>query len=349
MATGRGHAGRAYVGSFTAAGGPGVVSASVDPVTGALHLLGATDTVADPSYLALSSDGAVLYAVSETSPGAVTALDVTADRPRPIGGPVLVGGDGPTHLALYRNHLLTANYGSGSVSAVPLRSEGALAQEPSGVLVHEGTGPHPQRQQAPHAHQVLPAPGGRWAVSVDLGTDSVRVFDLAGSGEPRVHREVALRPGSGPRHLVFHPGGTHAYVVNELAPTLTVCRWDGGEGVLRPLTEVALLPEAPEGDAYPSAVTVDPDGRFVWVAVRGTDVLSVLAVEEEGAGLRRLATVPCGGRWPRDLTVDPTGRRLYAANERSGDVTWFDVDPLTGLPTRAGSVPVPAASCVVLR
>ncbi|MGX2998593.1 lactonase family protein [Streptomyces sp. JNUCC 64] len=348
MSTGHGVTGRAYIGSFTAAGGPGVVAASVDPATGALALLGATDAVADPSYLALSPDAAVLYAVSEATPGTVAAFDVTGERPAPLGGPVPVGGDGPTHLALHAGHLLTANYGSGSVSAVPVRPDGGLAAGPSGVLVHEGSGPHPQRQSAPHAHQVVPAPGGRWAVSVDLGTDSVRVVGLTGSGEPRLHDEVALRPGSGPRHLVFHPDGVHVYVVNELVPTVTVGRWDADRGALRPLRETALLAEAPEGDAYPSAVAVDPGGRFLWVAVRGADVIAVLALDEDPASPRPLAAVPCGGRWPRDLKADASGRRLYAANERSGDVTWFDVDPATGLPGRAGSVAAPAASCVVL-
>ena len=41
------------------------------------------------------------------------------------------------------------------------------------------------------------------------------------------------------------------------------------------------------------------------------------------------------------------GTRLYAANERSGDVTWFDVDPADGIPRLAGSLPLPAVSCVL--
>ncbi|MEK8173621.1 beta-propeller fold lactonase family protein [Streptomyces sp. M19] len=65
-----------------------------------------------------------------------------------------------------------------------------------------------------------------------------------------------------------------------------------------------------------------------------------------GERLELLGTVPCGGHWPRDLALGPSGR-LYAANERSGDVTWFDVDPATGIPSRAGAVEAPAASCVV--
>ncbi|MEU6377112.1 lactonase family protein [Streptomyces sp. NPDC046909] len=333
---------RAFIGSFTAAGGPGIVTAAVDPDSGALTPLSGVDGLPDPSYLALSPDGGTLYAVSETADGAVAAYRVTGDRPEPAGPPVRVGGDGPTHLGLYDGHVLTANYGSGSVTAVPVRPDGSLATTPSGLLRHTGSGPHSRRQQGPHAHQIQADPSGRWAVGVDLGTDSVRVCTLA-DGSPRVHHETALRPGSGPRHLAFHPDGTYAYVLNELAPTVTVCHWDAAEGFLKPLTEVQVLPDASAGDAYPSGIVVSPDGRFVWTATRGEDVLSTFAVE--GEKLRLVGTVPCGGHWPRALA----GSRgfLYAANERSGDVTWFAIDPDTGLPYRSGSIELAAASCVI--
>ncbi|MFJ8794679.1 lactonase family protein [Streptomyces sp. NPDC102462] len=333
---------RAFIGSFTAAGGPGLVTAAVHPDTGALAVLGSVDGVPDPSYLALSPDGDTLYAVSETADGAVAAYRVKDDKPTLAGPPVPVGGSGPTHLSLHAGHVLTANYGSGSVTAVPVRTDGALAGARSGVLQHIGAGPHERRQRGPHAHQVQPDPSGRWAVSVDLGTDSVRVCTLDG-GVPVLHREIALRPGCGPRHLAFHPDGTFAYVVNELTPTVTVCRWDAEAGLLRPLTETPVLPGAPAGDAYPSGIVASPDGRFVWTATRGEDVLSVFAVE--GAGLRLTGTVPCGGHWPRALAEN--AGFLYAANERSGNITWFAVDKDTGLPRYDGSVDVPAASCVV--
>ncbi|MBV2352844.1 lactonase family protein [Streptomyces sp. J2-1] len=333
---------RAFIGSFTAAGGPGIAVADVDPGTGALTVTGGLGQLPDPSYLALSPDGGMLYAVSETAEGAVAAFRVGRDKPEPAGPPVPVEGSGPTHLAVYDGHVLTANYGSGSVTAVPLRPDGTLAARPSGVLRHIGAGPHDRRQRGPHAHQVQADPTGRWAVSIDLGTDSVRVCELD-AGVPVLHREVALRPGSGPRHLVFHPDGEHAYVVNELTPTVTVCRWDAGSGNLKPVAEVALLPGAPAGDAYASGIVVSPDGRFVWAATRGEDVLSVLAVQDDT--LRLVGTVPCGGHWPRALAHHEGF--LYVANERSGDVSWFAVDEAAGLPRRDGSVELAAASCVV--
>jgi 6-phosphogluconolactonase len=334
---------RAYIGSFTAAGGPGIVTAEVDPGSGALTVLSGVNAVQDPSCLTLAPDGKTLYAVSETAAGAVAAYRVDGDKPEPAGRPVPVDGSGPTHLGLFAGHVLTANYGSGSVTAVPVRPDGTLARSASSVLRHSGAGPHSPRQQGPHAHHVQPDPSGRWAVSVDLGTDSVRVCTLT-DGALALHRETALRPGSGPRHLAFHPDGSHAYVVNELSPSVTICRWDAASGVLTSLSETPVLPGAPARDAYPSGIVTSPDGRFVWTATRGEDVLSVLAVE--GEELRLVTTVRCGGHWPRALAA--CGGFLYVANERSGDVTWFAVDPLTGIPRRGGSIRVTAASYVAL-
>ena len=318
------------------------MTAAVSADSGALTLLSSVNGVPDPSYLALAPGAATLYAVSETTEGAVAAYRVAGDRLERAGAPVPVDGDGPTHLGLFAGHVLTANYGSGSVTAVPVRPDGTLADAPSGVLRHTGSGPHTRRQQGPHAHQVQADPSGRWAVSVDLGTDSVRVCALTG-GTLSVHREIALRPGSGPRHLAFHPDGTRAYVVNELTPTVTACHWDAEDGTLKPLTETQVLSAAPTGDAYPSGIVASPDGRFVWIATRGEDVLSTFAVE--GDDLRLLGTVPCGGHWPRALTE--SHGFLYAANERSGDITWFAIDATTGRPRYEGSVEVPAVSCVI--
>ncbi|MFF1924504.1 lactonase family protein [Streptomyces sp. NPDC058221] len=347
--------GRAFIGSFTSAGGRGVTVAAVDQETGALTVLGATDAVSDPSYLVLGRGrgpgGSVLYAVSETEQGAAAALDISHDVPQPLGEARPVDGNGPTHLALAGGRLITANYGSGSVSVLPVLADGSLGPV-AGVLKHEGSGPDAGRQEGPHAHQVLPDPSGKWVLSVDLGTDSVRICALdPDTGELRLHGEALLRPGTGPRHLAFHPGGAHAYVLNELEPTVTVCRWGAARGVLEPLVETPVLPAQATGEgvaaSYPSELVVSHDGRFLWVASRGYDSISVLALDATGEKASLVTTVSCGGHWPRDLALDPTGRRLYAANERSGDISWFTVDPETGIPSPNGSLEAPAASCVI--
>ncbi|MFJ3596977.1 lactonase family protein [Streptomyces sp. NPDC090126] len=345
---------RAFVGSFTSAGGLGVTAAAVDRETGALTLLGSTDAVPDPSFLAVGprEGGTVLYAVGESAPGVAAAFAIDDGLPTLLGPARAVDGDAPTHLALAANHLVTANYASGSVTALPVLADGALGAAAS-VLRHEGSGPDAGRQEAPHAHQVLADPSGNWLVSVDLGTDSVRVCALdPATGALSLHGETALRPGTGPRHLAFHPSGALVYVLGELEPTLTVCRWDAAAGRLDVLGETPVLPEHETAGrtarTYPSEVVVARDGRFLWTANRGHDSISVFTLDESGEKAALVATVGCGGRWPRDLTLDPSGQWLYAANEHSGNVSWFAVDAETGIPRHAGSVEVPAASCVVL-
>ncbi|NLU68858.1 lactonase family protein [Streptomyces sp. HNM0574] len=340
---------RAHIGSFTSAGGHGITTAAVDPHTGALTPLHRTGSaVPDPSYLTVG--GGVLHAVSEREDGAAAAFSLAdPDRPRLLGEPVPVGGAGPTHLCVTDGRLFTAHYGSGSVSALAVRADGTLGGRPV-VHRHEGRGPDPDRQEGPHAHAVVPDPTGRRLLATDLGTDEVRVYDLRSEdGGPvfRPHGLLRVRPGTGPRHLLFHPDGQRAYLVGELNSLVTACRWDAETGTLEPLAETSTRgPVPPGGENYPSALVLSPDGRFLWIANRGDDTVAVFALDEEGGGMEAVTTVPCGGHWPRDLALHPSGRWLYVAGERSGDVTWFSVDPATGVPHREGSVPAPAASCV---
>ena len=348
---------RAFIGSFTSSGGRGIIVAEVDDATGALQERGVIDVVANPSFLALSPDGTVLYAVSEDDEGAAAAFstngagtgadDEESWTPRLLGEQVPVGAAVPTHLTLAAGHLLTANYGSGSVTVLPLGSDGAL-RSASAFQQHQGSGPNRDRQRGPHAHQVLTDPTDRWVLSVDLGTDSVWISTLdTTSGTLSPHRETPLRPGSGPRHLAFHPAGAHVYVMNELDPTITVCRWDPLTGTLEPVRETRVLPDSVSVQSHASGVVPSTDGRFVWTANRGHDSISVLALDPTYEKPKLITTVEYGGHWPRHLTLGPTGRYLYVADEHSGDVTWFDIDPHTGIPAPAGSLAAPAASCVI--
>ncbi|QGV77188.1 lactonase family protein [Streptomyces ficellus] len=341
----------AYIGSFTSGGGRGITVAAVDPATGDLTPRHGVDTVANPSSLTLDRAAGILYAVSDTEAGAVAAFRTGPDGSlTPLGPAVAVAGDGPNHLALAGRRLLTANYGSGSVSSLATGPDGGPSGPPS-VLEFHGSGPDPERQRGPHAHQVLPAPEGRWVLSVDLGTDAVRVCAVdQETGGLRVHTETVLRAGSGPRHAAFHPDGEVVHVLHELEPLMTVCRWDAVAGRLEPLAEVAVDPEgAPDGGrVFPSVVRESPDGRFLWAAVRGSNRILTYALAGGAEKPLLTAVTDCGGVWPRDLVTDASGRRLYVVNEWSGDVTRFAVDQESGRLERGGAVEVPAAACLVL-
>ncbi|NJP67157.1 lactonase family protein [Streptomyces spiramenti] len=341
---------RAYIGSFTSQGGRGITVAAVDPADGALTPLSDLRPLDNSSYLALSADGRTLYAAGETDQGALAALTLgDPDNPRLLAEPTPAGGAGSTHLAVAAHRVYLANYTSGSVSSVSLAEDGT----PRGgavVTPHRGSGPVTERQAGPHAHGVALSPDGAWLLCADLGTDSVLVYALdPEDGTQRPHGSLSLPAGDGPRHLAFHPDGGSVQIVSELDPQVTTCRWDPAEGTLEVTARTPLPGRASADDPdYPSGLGLTADGRWLYVAVRGVDEVAVLELDGD-RGPRLRASVDCGGHWPRDLTVSGDGRRLYVANERSGDVTWFAIDPADGLPAPVGRLALPAPACVVLR
>jgi 6-phosphogluconolactonase (cycloisomerase 2 family) len=94
----------------------------------------------------------------------------------------------------------------------------------SEVYELEAPGPNPDRQEAPHPHQVIMDPTGSFLLTPDLGADVVRIHAVDPSGTLAVTavEPLAVPPGSGPRHAAFAVQGdkTYLYVVNELANTI---------------------------------------------------------------------------------------------------------------------------------
>ncbi len=320
--------GRLYVGSY----GHGIRRSPLDPVTG-LPRAGATTATPQPSYLALSADRRTLYAVNELPTGTVSAFTVRPDGAlAPLGSRSSHGAD-PCYVHVHPDgrHLLTANYSSGTLAVHPILPGGALG-EATDVVQHVGSGPDPDRQEGPHAHKVLTDVIGRFVHAVDLGADAVFAYRLRG-GELVAAEVLRLPPGSGPRHLSFHPFGAVAYVTNELTSTLGVFRYDVRKGTFTPSQTV---PTAPRGSVrnYPSEVVVSLDGRFVYVANRGHDSIAIFAVDGDRVSAR--GTVPCGGKWPRHIAFSGDGQYLYVANQLSDQVSTLRVDLRSGALTPAG-------------
>ncbi|WP_245654347.1 lactonase family protein [Streptomyces violens] len=321
-----------FLGTYTSqpGGGSGVGLAAYHPVTGRITGTGVLTGVADPSYLALSPDRRTLYAVQENADGAVTAVRLAADGAHRVLGSRSTGGAGPCHLSVHPSGrwLLSANYLSGSVAVHPVDPATGALGERTALVTHSAPPPGPG-QGGPHAHQIVTSPDGSHVLAVDLGNDTVysyRLDPLAGTLSQV--STASLRPGAGPRHLTFHPGGRWAYLANELDNTAVVCAYDPATG--------RLTPGAPQstgtgpGTSYPAQFLVTPDGRFGYLANRGHNSLTRYAVEDRGARLRLLDTVPVGGDFPRHIAFSPDHRLLFAGNQRSHTVTVFRVDPRSG-------------------
>ncbi|MFJ9905524.1 lactonase family protein [Streptomyces sp. NPDC101152] len=317
-----------FLGTYTSVegGGKGIGLATYDPVTGRITGTGTLTGVADPSYLALHPDRRTLYAVDERDDGAVTAVRL-ADRR--ILGSRATGGAGPCHLSVHPSGrwLLSANYGSGSVAVHPVDGSGALGER-SDLVVHASPVPGPG-QQGPHAHQFVTSPDGGHVLAVDLGTDTVYTYRLdESSGRLTEVAQAHTRPGAGPRHLTFHPGGRYAYLANEVDDTVAVCSYDPAGGRLT-IGDPQSTGSGP-GTNHPAQILVTSNGSYAFLANRGDNSLARYAVEADGARLRLLGTVPVSGDFPRQIAFSPDGGLLFAANQRSSTVSVFHVDDRSG-------------------
>ena len=348
-----------YIGSYTGSKSQGIYVSRFDPATGNLSRPELAAEAKNPSFLALHPRRGILYAVGEVDSfegrpvGSVTAFRIDSKS----GKLILLnqqpsGGAGPCHLAVDAagKCLLVANYGSGSIAALPIQAGGALGQ-PHAIIQHQGSSLNPQRQDAPHAHFITPDPANRFALACDLGLDKVLVYRLdpnkaaLQSNDPP---SISLRGGAGPRHLAFHPNGKVAYVINELDSTLTVFAYDAKNGALSELQTLSTLPDSFRGSNTGAEVQIHPSAKFVYASNRGHDSIAMFSVEPGAGKLTAAGHESTQGKTPRHFALDPAGKWLLAENQDSDAISVFRVDSGTGKLTPTGSpLQVGAPVCVV--
>jgi len=310
-----------------------------------------TPTV-NPTWVVFSDDGRFVYAACEGAEGGVAALELDADGELSLLGIQPTGGSETCHVALVNGgtHLVAANYGSGSIAVHPVLADGSLGERTHAVQ-HVGSGPYTERQAGPHAHMIAEDPAGRHILVLDLGTDTVFTYVLdPETGTLTESSRTILRGAFGPRHLAFHPNGELVYVVGELGFEIAVCEYDVETGTLNPVTIVPVVEGGGElGVDFPSGIRVSPDGRFLYAAVRGPDLLRTYSLADPRIP-EFVSAVPTGGSWPRDIVLSPDGTLLFSANQLADVVTVFRLDPATGVPVPTGAtLEIPAPACVLMR
>lgn len=374
-----------WIGTYPVAGagtptglGEGVWRVDLDPASGALSGARQVAVTPSPSFVLAHPAGTVLYAADESQVGVVTAFAVEPDGGLRVLASVGSGGAYPCHLALddEARTLYVANYSSGTLGVLPLAADGTFADEvlaadgPVQVFGHEGDGPVADRQEAPHAHFAVLAPGGRHVLVVDLGTDELRRYDrdpATGLLEPS-GVTATFPAGAGPRHLVFatapRPEGSQAVValvVGELDGHVHVLDWDvdaaaGAPAAAVPTQARAAAVDAPTGlqlsrtgpagggsdpTAEPSlGAHVTLDGDRLLVGVRGADVIAEHRLDPTApGGLRHVADLPLPGSWPRHHAV--VDGWVVVAQQVAGGLVSLAPDG-----TVVGHADVPAPTCV---
>ncbi|MGH9873945.1 MAG: lactonase family protein [Pyrinomonadaceae bacterium] len=346
-----------YVGTYTSGKSEGIYLYSLNLTSGELSHVSTTKGVVDPSFLALAPSRRFLYAVNELEnfegkkSGAVSAFAVDQrtgqlrflnQQPSLGGAPCYVEIDSAGRFAL------VANYFGGNVAVLPVKRDGRLGPA-TDMQQYQGSSVHPENQLSPHAHCIVLDAANRFAYSCDLGTDKIMIFRFdARSGKLRAGEQpsVTVKPGSGPRHLAFHPSGKYMFVLNELTSTVTAFARDQRKGSLKELQTLTTLPEGFTGANSGADIHVSSDGRFLYSSNRGHHSIAIFMIDGRGA-LTAVGHELTGGSTPRNFGIDPTGAFLLAANQKSDNIVVFKLDRKTGRLSPTGHVAqVPSPVCL---
>jgi 6-phosphogluconolactonase len=342
-----------YFGTDTTKGvSKGIYQSHFDTTKGQLTPPTLAAATARPSFFAVTPVGQnrrSLYAVNAINDPAATAttfsidpksgaLNQTGQVPSAGAGPAYISVDDTGHSAF------VANYYGGTVASYRIQSDGTLSQPVNRFDFKDhqkfgALGPNAARQDAPHPHCATISPDNRFLLVCDLGTDHITVFfiqpDTGQLSDPRTFTND--RPGSGPRHVAFHPNNRWVYGINEIDSTLDHYLWtatrfsDTPQGLLvntdTPVKTIAS--DFPADKNTAAELAISPDGLFLYASNRGEDTLVVFSIDLKGR-LTFVQRISCGGKTPRHFLIDPTAQWILCGNQDSATITIFRRDSVTG-------------------
>lgn len=315
----------------------GIYRAILDLESGQLTTAELAAEINNPGFLCVNEAGDRLYSLGSVadSDDNVAAFEIAPDHTTlQLLGTANTGCGKPTHISLSKDGrtLLLAHYGGGAVAALPIDGDGRILP-PTSKIQHSGASVNTQRQDKPHPHWIGPTPRNKFVLVPDLGTDEVVVYRFdANKHALSRHGAGRVPPGSGPRHLKFHPNGRWAYVLNELGLTITAFTYNADQGLLDRFQTVVALPDSERKDILTlgSEIRMHPTGQFVYAAIRGHDVIAVFQVDQNTGMLTLIEREPVRGSWPRNFCIDPTGKWLIVAGAESSTAAVFRIEEATG-------------------
>jgi 6-phosphogluconolactonase len=202
----------------------------------------------------------------------------------------------------------------GDISAYSVNQANGVLTPVAGVPFSAGFGPSfiVLDPKARFAYVTNVISGDISAYTIDSGTGALS--NILGSPFPFSVQSLAVEPAG--RFLYgTRAGGVEAFEINPSTGGLT------------------RVPGSPfPGDTQSHSVTVDPTGKFVYVANLSNSV-SAYAIDSTTGALNSIAGSPFPGvPGTYSVTVDPSGKFLYVANATfiNGSVSAYTINPTTG-------------------
>lgn len=291
--------------------------------------------LSNASFLAISHDRKNVYALSDGYVNSFTFNSITGA----LNFMNRVAASGPAYVTVdkQKKMVFCGNYSGGNVLAVRLNEDGSFAPDQIQVIQHEGSSINKERQEKSHVHAAVLSPDDHYLMVPDLGNDRVyqyRVGDPPKMLVPGDIPYIAAKPGSGPRHLAFHPNGKYAYVVLEL--TGSVMALDIRKEKLKELQTISMVDGNFKGRLSGADIHVSPDGKFLYASNRGdANEIAIYSIDKKGK-LKLINRQSVMGKMPRNFAIDPTGNYLLVANQMTNEVIIFRRDQKSGLLSPTG-------------
>lgn len=321
------------LGGYTRRVNKGLKSINFDASNGSFHHLEVIAEIDQPTYQTFSPNGKFLFSVfAGDDEGGVIAFANHQDQYQEVARGFGSGVTG-AHI-FYRassQTLYVSSYHEGALDVYKFNED-----EPSITHVqrvqHSGSSVH-KNQDGPHVHFAATRPQDNDLMFVcDLGTDEVVTYQVDTDGRLTREQTLAFEPGTGPRHLEFHPELPIMYVVGELANTTVVVSLENPEAfeVIQTLDNVPInFQESSAG----AAIRITQDGRFLYVSTRFHNRLTVFAVDSSKGSLSEIQRIDTQGEIPRDFNLNKTEDYVIVGHQDSDHLSVFERDADTGLLT----------------
>ena len=328
-----------FVGTYTNSGSEGIYLFSLDPKSGKLTNHGLAAKSDNPTFMTLSSTGKILLAANEIQDknnrnmGYIESFAVNNENHHlNFINKVLSGGADPCYVSVNRSgHVLAANYSGGSAALFNMDQSGTLS-EFTDLKQHVGSGPVKARQAEPHVHSAYFEPSSNRIFVADLGTDKVAVYLLDERGSKLKNSPfpaIIMPPGSGPRHMAFHPTLKFLYVINEISNTVSVVSLnkDGSYSILE---TISTLPAGYDKPGNCADIHISNDGRFLYASNRGLNSIAIFSVNPLSGRIVQIGQESTRGEIPRNFTLSPNEDFILVANQNSQNIVSFRRDAVTG-------------------
>jgi 6-phosphogluconolactonase len=328
----------------------GIYVYEFDVASAGFNFKNATDNIINPSYLSVSNNNKHVYAVNENGLNSTVSsfeFNSSSGKLHLINSQNSMGAD-PCYIINDDKNAVVANYSGGNIAVFGKNNDGSIT-EAKQVIQHFGKGINTKRQESPHVHMVYFSPDKKYVLSNDLGNDKLYSYYYNANSTTEILKlkdSVAVKSGSGPRHLTFSKDGKYVYLLQELDGSITVYSYSNG--TLKKVSETSIVPKDFNGDTSAADIHISPDGKFLYASNRGTaNTISVFKILKNGL-LELKQQTSSLGKGPRNFAIDPTGNFLLVAHHYSNDIVIFKRNKTTGLISDTGKkITLCAPVCLV--